>query len=135
MKCVIDTSVLIAAMLGDEDACKIFDKIKSGELCWYVGKDILHEYRLMISRGKFNFSEDTVRHWKTVINRYSHLVQCIETLKFSRDPSDSRFISLAVQVDADYLITSDKAILAAEYKLKAEIFVPNKFIRQVFGAK
>jgi putative PIN family toxin of toxin-antitoxin system len=132
---VIDTSVLIAAMLGDGSACEIFRRIESGELIWYIGKDILHEYRVIMSRKKFNISDDDRKYWNQVIEKYARYVIDVEAVKFSRDPSDSRFISLAVSVDADCLISSDKAILAWGHMLRARICTPDDFLRLIQTVK
>ena len=45
-----------------------------------------------------------------------------------RDPKDDKFLSLANQISADFIITLDKDLLSLERINKTEIITPAKFI-------
>lgn len=135
MKCVLDTSVLISAIKGDSDSAFIINLFRSGSAIWLVSKDILYEYRQIIERKKFSFNEDTKKLWYDIIENHTQKIDNAGYVKFSRDPSDSRFISLAESSEADYLFTFDRAILAASYKIKSIICTPKEFAENTIQVK
>ena len=60
---VIDTNVLISALLSDkEDAAtvQVVKKIISGDIVPIYSHDIDHEYKIVLNRSKFNFSREKI---------------------------------------------------------------------------
>ena len=60
---VVDTNVLISALLSDkEDAAtvQVVKKIISGEIVPIYSHDIAHEYKIVLNRRKFKFSREKI---------------------------------------------------------------------------
>jgi putative PIN family toxin of toxin-antitoxin system len=126
---VIDTSVLIAAMIGNPIALKIFDFVcKEQSATWHISKSIYSEYKLIINRDKFSFSDEQKLYWQDLIKSNAVLEVPESDFHFSRDISDSKFIQLAVSTKAEYLLTYDKLLLGADYKIESSILEPEVFV-------
>ncbi|MBE2190114.1 MAG: putative toxin-antitoxin system toxin component, PIN family [Candidatus Kapabacteria bacterium] len=129
MKLVIDTSVLIAAMLSNAVALKIIDLLCTDDsMSWSISKSIYNEYKLIINRDKFSFTMRQKQYWKDLVKSNTVMEVTDNDFHFSRDISDSKFIQLALSIHADYLLTYDKLLLGADYKIETSIVEPEVFI-------
>lgn len=52
--------------------------------------------------------------------------------KICRDPNDLKYLEAAASADADFLISSDKDLLALKTFGKTQIVTPNKFLKAHF---
>lgn len=115
MKILIDTNILISAILRDKDPETVILWIVSQEdWQWIVTPQILSEYKDVLSREKFAIPLDTLQSWYIFLDRFTTLVDVAQTFEFPRDPKDAIFLSGAVAVQADYFITGDKDFTEAE---------------------
>jgi putative PIN family toxin of toxin-antitoxin system len=129
LKIVIDTSILIAAALGNQNAAAIFDFVRSGATEWIATPLIIREYKQMLKSKKFNFDVEIKYYWLNIINEFSSIIEDTTLIKFSSDPNDSIFINCANASKADYLITEDKLLLKADYKIKGEVLNNQSFCK------
>ena len=82
---VIDTNVLVSALLSDKDdaaTVQVVGKVISGEIIPVYSNVITKEYREVLSRKKFGFSGDLIEYLMSAIEKYGILV----------DPSPSGII-------------------------------------------
>ncbi|MGD0091512.1 MAG: putative toxin-antitoxin system toxin component, PIN family [Planctomycetota bacterium] len=129
MKVVIDTNILISAMLRDRDPeCVILYISESESWVWVVTPGIMAEYREVMARKKFGFPPDLQEKWLGVVNRAALLNDTLATVSLPRDPKDAEFLSCALAAKADFLITGDRDLL--EFKLPGTAIVTvAQFIR------
>lgn len=89
---------------------------------------MINEYELVITRkkfikikNKFNFFEDV----KPL------LVEAVidKIVKLSRDPKDDFLLSLALSINADYLITGDEDLLILEQIGLTKIITMDDFLK------
>jgi putative PIN family toxin of toxin-antitoxin system len=132
LKIVIDTSVLIAAALGNKNAAAIFDLVKSGDFDWIATPLIIKEYKQMLRSKKFKFDTELINLWLKMINESANKIDDTTNIKFSSDPKDSIFINCANVSEADYLITEDKLLLKADHKIRGRILNKEDFIKSCF---
>jgi putative PIN family toxin of toxin-antitoxin system len=131
LKLVIDTSVLIAAMLGNAVSLKMFDLVCTDDsITWSISKPIYSEYKLIFNREKFSFSDEQKIYWQDLVKSKAVLELPESDFHFSRDISDSKFIQLAISAKADYLLTYDKLLLGADCKIETSIVEPAIFIER-----
>ena len=109
MKVVIDTNVVVSAVLKDrvpEDV--ILFVIGNQEFTWVASAEIVNEYMTVLTRGKFNLPDETIQKWQSTFERRAKIVEISEEVNFPRDQKDAKFLACALSAEADYLITGDK---------------------------
>jgi uncharacterized protein len=131
MRIVIDTNILISAVLRDRtpEAILLFI-IESPDWQWIASSSIVDEYMGVLSRPKFKLPRDILEQWQMVFDNSITIVVPIETLEFPRDPKDTKFLDCAIQGEADYFITGDRDFSEAPESVRNIIFSVNQFYDQ-----
>lgn len=115
MKILIDTNILISAILRDKDPETVILWIVSQEdWQWIVTPQILSEYKDVLSRERFAIPPEILHSWYIFLDRFTTVVDVAQTIEFPRDPKDAKFLSGAIAVQADYFVTGDKDFTEAE---------------------
>lgn len=117
MKVVIDTNILVSAVLKDRDpAAVIRFVIGDPQYEWIASRDILAEYTEVLRRPKFRLPDSLLQAWSDLFDTVVTLVDVAVVVDFLRDPKDAKFLACAISADAEYLITGDRDFTEA-YKL------------------
>ena len=107
---VIDTNVLVSALLAkrtDSPPRLIMDYLFKGHFTPVYNEEIISEYKEVLSRPKFKFSEDLV---DIVINGLKDIGISIERVKSHTDmpdPKDVVFYEVALAKESSYLVTGN----------------------------
>jgi len=104
---VIDTNIFVSALLSPKgNSAEIIDKIGNEESYLYYSKEILAEYKEVLSREKFNF--DIAKQNKIInrIERFGNLVDPSASNIILSDESDRIFYDTAKEANA-ILITGN----------------------------
>lgn len=130
MNVVVDTNVLVSAVIRDRLPQRVVDEIVSREdWFWIVTAEIESEYREVLARPKFNIPDATQQRWIAFIEENTIRIEPSVHPAFPRDPKDERFIAAALASDADYLITGDKDLLDEQPLASTQIVRPADFAR------
>lgn len=121
MKVVMDTNVILAAMIKPEGLAALLIKALDGKfLTNYTSEDGIYELSIKIGilyeRGKLS------QEWKRILARYlkgSVVVFPSKSFKLSRDPEDNRWLEIAYQGRAEYVLTWDDDLLNLRDENKA----------------
>ena len=115
MKCfaVIDTNVLVSALLSTHDNAAtviVVNKMLSGEIIPLFNSDILEEYKDVLGRSKFSFSEEIVECLIFAIDKYGIFVKGEKTDVILPDMDDLPFYEVVMEKRKNhaYLITGNK---------------------------
>ncbi len=123
MKVVLDTNVLISALLWDGRVSKLLPLIRSDKLILCFSLETISEFVDVAKRPKF--SKRLARKKFTpqrIVDEILYPNSKIFVLErqfpiLSKDPSDDKFIHLAVLAKAKYIVSGDKVLLELkEYK-------------------
>ena len=131
LKVVLDSSTYVAALLSKSGVCaKIFELIIEQKILNYYTKEIIDELFSVLSRPKFELEKTKIDHFLDLIIESSFLIPQSEDYKIRlcRDPSDDKFLSLAKQIGANYIITLDQDLLILDNIEKTKIIKPEEFI-------
>jgi putative PIN family toxin of toxin-antitoxin system len=114
IRVILDTNVLISALLFSGEPGRIVERWKSGAFVPVFSRDTFDEFRKVLSYPKFSL---TVQEIATLIEDevlpFCEVVEIgEEILGVCRDPADDPFLSCAVAADADFIISGDKDLLA-----------------------
>jgi len=135
VKVVIDTNVLVSAILKDKEPETILLFIASHpEIEWIVSRQILEEYKEVLTREKFGLPDNIKNSWLNLIDRLTIVVYAVGDINFPRDQKDAKFISCAITANADYFITGDKDFVQAKRLFKTVIISVSQFKRLVCDA-
>jgi len=125
MKIVLDTNVLINGFKDDYSyEKKIIDAVISGEAEAYANKQTLRENKLIVSQLIDNPEyEETLKNFFAKLNWVINRRQ----VRIVEDPEDNKILESAVEAGADYLISSDNALLKLTRYQGVEIVNPSAF--------
>lgn len=109
---VIDTNVLVSALLSSNAASatvQVFEKTIAGEIIPVYSSDIIQEYREVLHRKKFNFSDTKIETLLSFIEKYGVLVNPNPSKIELPDMKDLPFYEVALEKQADnsYLVTGN----------------------------
>ncbi|MGH9906219.1 MAG: putative toxin-antitoxin system toxin component, PIN family [Pyrinomonadaceae bacterium] len=128
MNVVVDTNVVISAVIRDRLPQRVIDEIVSREdWFWIVTTEIETEYREVLARPKFKVPTAIQQSWRDFIEEATIRVQPSTPPAFPRDPKDELFIAAALASDADYLITGDKDLFDEQPLASTQILRPSEF--------
>jgi len=134
MRIVVDTSVVVSALLRNRDPEKVLMLIATRPDCeWVVSQDILNEYAEVLRRPKFALPPEIVDRWMTLLETLAFQIEVPTEVAFPRDPRDAMFLACAMAADADFLITSDKDFTQATRLLRTYIVSVSQFLALVAG--
>lgn len=133
LKIVLDTSVWVAALLSmSGGSAKIVELVLTGKVYNFYTDEILVEVNNVLRRKKFNLEKEKREYFVHLLTESSFLVKPLIEFKIAkcRDPKDDIFLSLANQVEADYLISLDMDLVELENIGISKIVVPATFLKQ-----
>ncbi len=135
LKVEIDTNVFVSAVLFKGKPGRLVPLWQRGEITFLLSTEILKEYIGVLSYPKFKLTEKEIKH---IIEK--ELVPFIQPAKLKtkvdiirQDPSDNKFLSLAVDGKADCLISGDKHLLELKEFRKTKIIPIRDFLRLIEG--
>ena len=107
---VLDTNVLISALLFKGELSRIVGLWREGKIIPIISRETFDELRTVLEYPKFSLSraeiksliENEILPFFEVVNVSKHVKEVC------RDPGDDKFISCAISANADCIVTGDK---------------------------
>jgi hypothetical protein len=128
MKVVIDTNIWISYLLGSL-LQGMDEKILSKEIKVVVSEEMLKELSEVASRPKFK-NILTVRRIKelfSLLDSYAIVVSPSQKVNACRDEKDNFLLEVAIEGEADYLVTGDEDLLVLDPFHNTKIIKPKDF--------
>jgi putative PIN family toxin of toxin-antitoxin system len=130
IKVVIDTNVIISAMLFGGIPGELISLWKSDRIKPLASKEIIDEYIKVLTYPKFELSEAEINYilYNEILPYFDiiHIKDSPVIIKV--DPSDDKFIHCAKTGKAGIIITGDQHLLNLKTYQKIKILTPAKFI-------
>jgi putative PIN family toxin of toxin-antitoxin system len=131
MKVVIDTNVVVSAVLRDRNPeTVILFVIGNPEFEWVASREIVEEYIGVLGRERFAIPKEILDKWSDIFNEVITFVDVTSLVQFPRDQKDARFIDCALSIGADYFITGDKDFEEA-YKLMSTTVISVSYFKRL----
>ena len=113
MKVVVDTNVLISALLFTGRASEIVTLLENEDVVLVISKDILEEYVRALAYPKFSLTEGEIKSLVgEVILPFAETVVASKLNKQAcRDRDDDKFLACAKAAKADAIVSGDKDLL------------------------
>lgn len=129
MKVVLDTNVIVSGLLnpyGVPGEIVRLAVLGSLEVCYDAR--ILSEYREVLLRPKFNFSQSDIDVFLTGIKISGHSTTSQPLKKALKDPDDEAFLEVALASNAKYLVTGNLSDYQGHGQTKVAILSPAQFM-------
>jgi putative PIN family toxin of toxin-antitoxin system len=126
---VLDTNLWISFLIT-KDLSKLDNRIFTGETILIFSQELLHEFITVVSRPKFKkyFSQEEIIEILDIIDQQAIFVEVTSDIKKCRDEKDNFLLSLAVDGNADFLITGDQDLLELKAIEKTQIVTINQYL-------
>jgi hypothetical protein len=128
MKVVIDTNIWISYLLGGL-LQRIDEKILSKEVKAVVSDEMLKELSEVLSRPRFKniFTAQRIKELFSLLDSYAIVVSPSQKVSACRDEKDNFLLEVALEGEADYLITGDEDLLVLDPFHNTRIVRPKDF--------
>ena len=130
---VLDTSVLISALLFKGELSKFVGLWQKGKIVPVISKDTYQELRSVLEYPKFSLSQEEIN---TIIGNevlpHFEVVEVTKEIKgVCRDAADDKFISCALSASASYIVSGDKDLCDLNRYKSVRIVTPSDFFKIV----
>ena len=133
MKIVLDTSTLVSAIGWKEGKPRmILNKCLNKEIILLISPDCLNELKGVIFRKKFDFiDKDMKEELLLLLFDIVEIVIPKANIDICRDKKDNKFIELAIDGKANYIVASDDDLLSLKKFKNIRIINPTHFLKLV----
>jgi len=126
---VLDTNVLISAIVFGGKPREILEFIIEGRLRLSISEYILDKMKSVLSRKKFGFSLSVIHH---IIHEILAIAEYVEPRKtvslIKNDVADNNILACALEAQANFIITGDQHLLELELFEDTRIRTPAGFL-------
>lgn len=107
-KVVLDTNILVSAIVFGGKPRKIVESISRGKIKGYISKFIISELRIIL-RQKFGFEEEMLDRVEELIEKDFILIEPRNRFEgITKCEADNRIVECALEAKVDYLVSGDK---------------------------
>ena len=132
MKVVLDTNVLISAIMFGGKSRDILGMGISGKIKIALSQDILKELAEVLVDKKFrapiSFVQQTIHELSEIVELVI-VINKINVIK--NDPDDNRILECAVSAKADYIVSGDSHLLTLKHFKRIKIISPSDFLLKI----
>jgi putative PIN family toxin of toxin-antitoxin system len=116
IKLVLDTNVLISALLFRKETSKIVDLWKREMIIPVLSKETFDEFKKVLGYPKFSLTKDEINSiaYEEVLTFFEVIEVKSRIEGICDDPDDDKFISCALSAGAKFIVSGDAEL----YKLK-----------------
>jgi len=128
---VVDTNVFISAIIFEKEASKLVSLWRESKIRLLISRQVLEEYINVLSYPKFKLTVPEIEYIvKYELLPYAESVKVKSQINIIKDdPDDNKFLSLAVDGNAGYIISGDKHFLKLKEFKAIKIFSLREFLR------
>ena len=129
---VVDTNVLVSHLLLPESVPGQALRLALSLGDMLVSDSTLTELASVINRPKFDkyISKSDRRKFFEVLAPLCINVEIIQSIQASKDPKDDKFLEVAINGSADFILTGDPDLLELHPFHEIPIYSPSQFLEQ-----
>ena len=132
MKVILDTNVLVSALISAGNPSLILEKvIESDSIQVCLSTLIFEEYLEVLARPKFQKSPGFIENATLVLHflkTHSLSFEPKRKVELLKDKSDNKFLELALESKADFLITGNSQDFKIATFRNTKIVTPKEFV-------
>lgn len=135
LRVVLDTNVLISAILFGGKPRQILEKAIRGEFRLCMSEPILEELKGVLRRSKFDYSPEMIQVILTELAGIADFVNPSKTINVVlEDPEDNRILECAVEAEANYIVIGDFHLLKLSRYRNIEVLNAVAFLEKLSSA-
>jgi len=132
MNIVVDTNVIVSALVFGGLPRRVFETVESGRCEFFYSAEIESETRRVL-RDKFGWDEDRLeRYLPTLWNLGERVTPRRRVNAVKEDPDDNRIVECALAAGADTIVSGDGHLLRLGGFGGISILNPREFLRTLF---
>jgi putative PIN family toxin of toxin-antitoxin system len=113
LRVVLDTNVLVSAIISSGKPRELFRKGISKEFCIVTSDLLLRELAAVLRRPKFKTDEDEIRRIILALMQSAEVVEVVSKFKLvEEDPKDDMVVETAYDGKANLIVSGDSHLLA-----------------------
>ena len=129
MRIVLDTNVLISALMFGWNPRMILESVIRGDLDLFVSEAIIFEFGEVLKRPKFGIPPSIINQIISELSTISELVRPSGNIaKKTDDPADNRILECAVEAKADYIVSGDNHLRELKEYRSFKIVTPQDLL-------
>jgi len=126
IRVVVDTNIFISSFFGGSPR-KIIDLWKSGQIILCLSRPIIDEYINVLRR----MGLQNERELEELLSLFAHVLFTSKAPNLNvveKDPDDNKFIECAVALNAESIISGDRALQVIKDYMGIKIQSPKQFL-------
>jgi len=128
---VLDTNVLISAILFGGNPRRVLDLVISGSVDCTLSAVILDELKDVLQRPKFGFFPDVCFHIVEELHGACDIISpSVSVDDIRSDPNDNRILECAVEAQAHFIVSGDPHLLDLGKFEKIRILSPADYLKE-----
>lgn len=134
MLTVLDTNVVVSALLFRGEMAAIYNSVISGRIIPLVCSAILNEYVRVLSYPKFGLSDSEIRYLiDNEIGRWFRMLteKVPNDVWVPEDPSDDHFVNAARVRPGTVLVSGDRHIIGLRESLPVRVLTARELIGEL----
>jgi putative PIN family toxin of toxin-antitoxin system len=130
-KIVLDTNILVSALLFKGELSKIVDLWEKGKIIPVISKETFEEFKKVLAYPKFSLTEKEVKSIieENVLPFFEVVDITAKVSSVCRDPDDEKFLSCAIAASADFIVSGDKDLSDLSRYKSIKIIKVSDFIK------
>lgn len=131
MKIILDTNVLISALIKKGKPERLFTKLVRKEAELILSPQILKEFLEIIRKPKFAkyVDESKIESFAALVQRTSRIVKVTSKFNVTLDLGDNLVLSTAFDGKADYIVSGDQHLLRVKEFKEIKIVTAEEMLR------
>ena len=132
MRVVLDTNVIVSAVVSGGKPRQLLDKGIDGRLQIVVSEFILKEVGTVLGRPKFKLSDDEISNTILTLMQSGDVTTVTSNFRVVEDdPADDAILNMAFDGGADVLVTGDRHLLELKGFKRTRILSVSEALKQL----
>lgn len=131
IKIVLDTNVLISALLFKGELSKVVELWKKGRIVPLFSRETYREFKAVLGYPKFSLTGQEIKMLvEEEVLPYFEIIDITKKASgICRDPDDDKFIACAVSASANFIVSGDKDLLDLKKYKSVRIINASELLR------
>jgi len=131
MKVVLDTNIFISGIFWEGNFCsQIIDAWRKGKLILISSTPIIEELTKSLRDFKIQMPDEMIESWRNMIIQNSVILEAKNKINIIEHAPDNKFLEIAIEGNADYIISQDNHLLKLEEFKGIKIVKPEEFLKK-----
>ncbi len=131
MRVVLDTNVFISGIFWEGNfSSKIIEAWKKRKFDLIASVSIIEELEKTLRTFKIQMGEEMIKELKRIIIENAIIIEPKKKLHIIKeDPDDNKFLEVALEGQAQYIVSQDKHLLNLKEFSGIKIITPERFLK------